>query len=114
MSGSGNSGSGSWIDDVEGAIVSLFDTSGGNTSGASNAAANAATGQSVISSWLSTTAGSIFSGLSTGVEKVLEDVWDVVLGGLEIIAAVILLLIAFSFAFKNNLLRIAPLAAAAM
>jgi len=104
----------SWMDDVEGAIVTLFDTAGGNTQGASNAAANAASGQSVFSSWLSSTAGEIFSGLSTAIEKVLEDVWDVVLGGLQIVAAVILLLIAFSFAFKNGLLKLAPLAAAAM
>ena len=67
-----------------------------------------------FSTFMGSTAGDIFSGLTTAIEKVFQDVWDVVVGGLEIIAAVILLLIAFSFAFKNDLLKLAPLAAAAM
>jgi len=98
--------------DIKNELQVEYDVLTGNATGA--AKQQAATTTNEITSWASSQSGGIASGLSVGIENVLQDIFDVVLGALEIIAAVILLLIAFSFAFKNGLLRIAPLAAAAM
>jgi hypothetical protein len=67
--------------------------------------------QTSLNSWLSSTAGDLASGLEGAMVSILGDVWDVIVGPLEIIAGAIIIFLVLSWAFKNQLITIAMLAA---
>jgi hypothetical protein len=67
--------------------------------------------QTTLNSWLSSTAGDLASGLEGAMVSILGDVWDVIVGPLEIIAGAIIVFLVLSWAFKNQLISIAMLAA---
>ena len=59
-------------------------------------------------SWITGIGGDIGSGIESGFVHFLTDLWDVILGPLEIIAGSILGLIILMYAFKDDLMSIAP------
>jgi hypothetical protein len=64
-------------------------------------------------SWLSGLGGLLASGLESGFIAIIKDLWKLLLPALEILSGVILLIITLAFAFKDDLMKLAPLAAAA-
>jgi hypothetical protein len=67
--------------------------------------------QTALNSWLSSTAGDLASGLEGAMVSILGDVWDVIVGPLEIITGAIIIFLVLSWAFKNQLITIAMLVA---
>lgn len=55
------------------------------------------------SSWLSSMGGAIGSGLDAAFTSFLTDLWDVILGPLEIIAGVVLAFIILMWIFRDDL-----------
>jgi hypothetical protein len=76
------------------------------------AGAPAASFSNPIADWMKSLGGSIASGLEAGVVAFFQDLWDVIQGPVEVIAGVILAGIVIGYAFKNDLMALAPLAAA--
>lgn len=64
-----------------------------------------------IDSWLRGLGGEIGSGLEAAAVAFLTDLWDVILGPLEILAGGLLLILVLVFAFKNEIMSVAPLIA---
>lgn len=60
-----------------------------------------------VNSWLSSVGGSIASGLEGGVVALLRDIFNVVVGPLEIVVGVVLIVFALVLAFKNDMLQAA-------
>lgn len=75
--------------------TSVGDLIGGNPAGA-------------IGTWLTSSGGGIAAGIETGVLAFFKDIWDAILGPLEIILGAIIMLIAFGFLFKNDLMALIP------
>jgi len=55
--------------------------------------------------WLSSAGGQIGSGIEGGFIALLKDLWDVVVGPVEIFVGAVLIIFALSLAFKNDLLQ---------
>lgn len=85
---------------VRKAIESLFPGGAGGPEAVSQA--NQATG-----GWLSSLGGSIGAGLDAAGVAFLKDLWDVILGPLEIIAGVVLAIIMLMWIFRDDLAAIA-------
>lgn len=64
-----------------------------------------------IDSWLKGLGGAIGSGLEGAAVAFLNDLWDVILGPLEILAGALLAVFVLVFAFKNEIMSVAPLIA---
>lgn len=64
-----------------------------------------------IDSWLKSLGGEIGSGLESAAVAFLTDLWDVILGPLEILAGALLAVFILVFAFKNEIMSLAPLIA---
>lgn len=71
--------------------------------------ASAATGQ--FQNFFSNVGGGIASGLEAGIDQIFLDLWNEIIGPLEIIAGSIVILIALSFLMSDNLASFAPLIA---
>jgi|SRR5215472_1101308 len=97
-----------WWDAFTGAAYSFFH--GGIPSSPQNAEAELQAGNPV-SAFLSSTAGAIGRGLESGIIAILKDIWDVILGPLEIIAGAVLVIMAFMLMFRRDLMSIARLIA---
>lgn len=64
-----------------------------------------------ISGWLNSLGGEIGAGLEAAAVAFLKDLWDVILGPLEIIAGVVLGIIVIAYIFKDDLIALAPVIA---
>jgi hypothetical protein len=60
--------------------------------------------------WLKGIGGQIGSGIEAGLVSLLKDVWDVILGPLEILMGVVLAILVLIFAFRNEIASIAAIA----
>jgi hypothetical protein len=56
-----------------------------------------------VENWLSSLGGEIGSGIESGFVALTKDLWDVVVGPLEIFIGAILILFALIFALKDDL-----------
>lgn len=63
-----------------------------------------------IKDFFASVAGQLAAGLEAAGLSILKDIWDVIVGPVEITAGVILLLIAFGIAFRNDIAGVAMLA----
>jgi len=57
-----------------------------------------------VSNWLGSTGGAIASGIEGGVVAFLKDIWDFILGPVEVITGVIIILIAFGILVRGDVL----------
>lgn len=81
---------------LQGLVNGLFPgTSAGNVSTPGN--------------WITGIGGQVASALEAGFVQTLQDIWNAVLGPLEIIGGSIVILIALSFMMSDNLVALAPL-----
>jgi hypothetical protein len=62
-----------------------------------------------LTSWLTGLGGDIGSGIEAGFVALLQDVWNVILGPLEIIAGVLLAIVILLWIFKDDLATIGRL-----
>jgi len=67
-----------------------------------------------LAAWLKGLGGSIGSGLEAAGVAFLNDLWDVIIGPAEIFLGAVLALFILIFAFKNDMMSIAPVAMAMM
>ena len=58
--------------------------------------------QQAAENWFSSTAGDIASGIEGGAVAVFGDLWDVIVGPLEIVIGVIIVIILFSWMFAHT------------
>ena len=63
-----------------------------------------------VTNWLGSLGGDIASGLEGGLVQLLHDMWNVIVAPLAIIAGVILILLAFAWFFKDDILGAARMA----
>lgn len=56
-------------------------------------------------SWLSSAGGEIGSGIEGGFIALIRDLWNVIVGPVEIFVGVVLIVFAVALAFKNDLLQ---------
>jgi len=66
-----------------------------------------------ISSWLQGIGGSIGSGIEGGIVSLLTDIWNVIVGPLEVIAGVLIAVFVFIIYFKDDIMQLAGMAAKA-
>jgi hypothetical protein len=66
-----------------------------------------------LKNWLASMGGSIASGLEIGIDSIFQDFWNVVIGPFEVITGIVIMIIALVFAFKDDLMQLAPLIAMA-
>jgi hypothetical protein len=64
---------------------------------------------SAVQSWFASVGGQIASGLEAAGIAALKDVFDVIIGPLEIIVGAVLILFALTFAFKDDLFQAAKM-----
>jgi hypothetical protein len=69
--------------------------------------------QSAVSNWFGSIAGQLASAFEAGFLAVVKDLWDVVVGPLEIIVGVFFFLFGLIFAIKDDMIGIATVAAIA-
>lgn len=60
-----------------------------------------------LGSWLKSAGGAIGSGIEGAFVAFLKDLWDVILGPLEVLAGVALAILILAFAFKDDLAAVA-------
>jgi hypothetical protein len=89
---------------IFGDIADLF--SGFLGGSAQQVASGAASLPDAITNWFSSMGGYIATGIESGFVSLLKDVWDVVLGPLEVIVGVVLILFALIFAMKDDLMQV--------
>jgi hypothetical protein len=65
-------------------------------------------------SWLGSLGGMIGSGLESGVISVIKDLWDVVIGPLEVLIGGLIVIAVLVIYFKNDIERVVGYAAGAM
>lgn len=63
-------------------------------------------------SWLGGLGGMIATGIESGFVALLKDLWDVILGPLEILAGAVVAFVIIAYIFKDDLAAVAPLIAA--
>lgn len=61
-----------------------------------------------LGNWLSGIGGSIGSGIEGGVIATLKDIWNVIVGPLEVFLGIIIAVIVFIIYFKDDIMRLAP------
>lgn len=64
---------------------------------------------SLIGGWIGSLGGMIASGLEGALVAFLKDLWDVILGPIEVIAGVALAILILLFAFKDDLASVASI-----
>jgi hypothetical protein len=64
---------------------------------------------SLVGGWIGSLGGMIASGLEGALVAFLKDLWDVILGPLEVIAGVALAILILLFAFKDDLASVAAI-----
>lgn len=101
--------SGNWWDDLQQWITAPFNVGADSPS----AAANLPTSIPSPANWLSSIGGDIGSGIEAALVAFLHDLWDVILGPLEIIAGVALAIVILLYAFKDDLGSLAAIMAVA-
>lgn len=69
---------------------------------------------SAVQNWFKSLAGQLASAFETGFLALIKDIWDVVVGPVEILAGALIVVIALGIAFKNDVAGLAPVFAAAM
>jgi hypothetical protein len=80
-----------------GAIADLFSgLIGGGT-------ADVTTGTTEVTGWLSGAAGQVASAIESGFIATIKDVWDVVLGPVEVLVGAVLMLLGVAFMIKSDL-----------
>lgn len=57
-----------------------------------------------VSNWLGSMGGSIASGIEGGVVAFLKDLWDLIIGPLEVITGIVIILIAFGILIRGDVL----------
>jgi len=65
-----------------------------------------------LDNWFKNIGGQIASGIEGGFVAIIKDLWDVVIGPLEIAAGVIVAIVVLIFVFKDDLAAIAPIVGA--
>lgn len=60
--------------------------------------------------WLSQLGGQIASGLEAGVASLLKDIWDAIIGPLEMIAGILLAILILVWMFRDDLATVAKVA----
>lgn len=60
---------------------------------------------SALKNWFSSLGGEIGSGIEAGFAAVISDVWNVIVGPVEVIAGVIIIIVALVFAFKDDIMQ---------
>ena len=60
-----------------------------------------------VLNWLKSVGGNIASGIEGGIVALLKDLWDVILGPVEIITGAVIFAIGLTLLFKNDLTGIA-------
>lgn len=61
-----------------------------------------------ISNWLTSPGGGIASGIEGGIVAFLKDLWDLILGPVEVITGAVIILIAVGIALRNDVIGILP------
>lgn len=61
-------------------------------------------------SWLKSVGADIGSGIESGFVTVLQDIWNVIVGPIEVLAGLALVLITFIAYFKDDIAAVAPMA----
>ena len=97
-----------WLQDLENAVGVASGTETPVQAGVGDV-----TGTSPITSWLTSIGGEIGSGIESGIVALINDIWIVIYPMLEIIAGLLIAVLAFVFIFQDQLMKLAPLAAAA-
>lgn len=67
-----------------------------------------------LGNWLRSLAGEIGSGIEGAFVALLKDLWDVILGPLEIIAGALVAFVIIAYIFKDDLAAVAPMIIAAL
>lgn len=86
----------SWWND----LVAGFDIASNNPGAAFQ---QVLTGKDPFSSWLTSTAGNIASGIEAAVTAFLTDIWDVIIGPVEVIVGAIIFLMGVTLLVKDDL-----------
>lgn len=60
-------------------------------------------------SWLSDIGGKLASGIESGVVQVLKDLWNVIVGPLEVFAGIAIAIFVFIIYFKDDIMKLAPM-----
>jgi len=60
-----------------------------------------------ITGWFTSTAGSIATAIESGFLSIFKDLWDVIIGPLEVIVGAILIIMAIVFLTKDDLAQVA-------
>lgn len=92
------------MSNIFGDIADLFS---GLIGGAENIPAAAQDVSTGITGWLSSAAGHVASAIESGFLAVFKDLWDVIIGPVEVTVGIILILIAIVIAVKNDLAQVA-------
>lgn len=58
-----------------------------------------------VTGWLKSAAGGIATALETGFLAIFKDLWDVVIGPLEVILGAVIIILALVFAFKDDIMQ---------
>jgi hypothetical protein len=58
-----------------------------------------------ISSWFAGIGGQVASGIEAGIVSIFKDLWDVVVGPVELFVGAVLILFALKFLFSNDLIQ---------
>jgi hypothetical protein len=94
-----------WWDDITNFITIPFNVAAGSPS----AAQHLPTSLPSVGNWLNSLGGAIGSGIEGALVSFLHDLWDVILGPLEIIAGAGLAIVILLYAFKDDLGSLAML-----
>lgn len=62
-----------------------------------------------LDNWFKNIGGQIASGIEGGIVALFKDLWDVIIGPLEIAAGVVVAIVMIAYIFKDDLASIAPL-----
>jgi hypothetical protein len=62
-----------------------------------------------VQDWLSSAGGNLASGIEGGFVSLLKDLWDVILGPMEIFVGFVFIIFAFYLAFKDDMIQAARL-----
>jgi hypothetical protein len=88
----------------------IADFFSGLTGGALSTIAQGITGlPAAVESWFSGIGGQVASGLEAGFIATVRDLFDVVIGPIEIFVGAVLILFALIFAFKDDLFQAAKM-----
>lgn len=64
-----------------------------------------------LEAWSKDLGAKIGAGIESGIIGTIKDIWDVIIGPLEILVGAAILIVTFSLAFKDDLMSVAAIVA---